>query len=325
MKFLEYKVAWIDDQASKAQGFFESINNKLGRHGFQLRVDWISNEGALSGFLNSLKKDSDYDLIMVDWKLGRMVPGGQTGASVAHQIRTHSSFSSIIFYSAENPDILRGEIAKQKIDGVFCVNRAHFVDEAMDVIRATIRKFSDLTMMRGLFLAAVAEFDDAISNCAIEGYEGLPSERKDELKNEMIDGSIDYFSKQIEKVKCIDRSGDLVSIINKLRPGSKQLADCLIRVLGAAEPSVSYSRALLQFKKYESDVLVPRNDMAHLKEREEKGRRFLVRGDREWDSAKFEGLRHTLVDHHDNLNYIASSSVGELVEHLRKDVKEVGE
>lgn len=317
MKLLEYKIAWIDDQPDSAQGFYQSINNKLGRSGFSLNVEWISQASALTAFLNSLRKDSDYDLIMVDWKLGKMVSPETTGTSVAHQIRTRNSFATIIFYSAEQRDILRQKIATERIDGVFCVNRMHFVMEAMDVIKASVKKFSDLTTMRGLFLTAVAEFDDVIRGSAIKAYQGLSATYQQPIKDQLIDGTISYLKQQVEKIESIDRSKDLIKLMQELRPSSKQLADCLISILSSSEPSTQHTTALNKFRNYETEVLVPRNDMAHLKEKQENGRRFLERGDREWDASKFDGLRNLLSDHYDNIIYINRPLIEELIEHLK--------
>ncbi len=317
MKLLEYKIAWIDDQPDRAQGFYQNINNKLGRSGFSLNVEWISQETALTTFLGSLRKDSDYDLIMVDWKLGKMVPTGATGTSIAHQIRVHNSFATIIFYSAEKPDVLRQEIANQRIDGVFCVNREHFVSEAMDVIKASVKKFSDLTTMRGLFLSAVAEFDDIIRGSAIKAYQGLPANYQQPVKDLLIDNTISHLKQKTAEIQSIDRSKDLIKLMQELRPGSKQLADCLINILSSCEPSTQHTTALNKFRTYEVEVLVPRNDMAHLKEKQKNGRRFLERGDRAWDATKFDSLRNVLSDHHENITYINKSLIEQLIEHLK--------
>lgn len=316
MKLLEYKIAWIDDQPDQANGYYQNINNRLGRSGFIANVEWISKEGALTQFLNKLRADSDYDLIMVDWKLGKMVQNGSTGVSVAKQIRTHNSFATIIFYSAERPDVLQQQIANDRIDGVFCINRQHLADEAMNIIKASIRRFTDLTAMRGLFLAAVAEFDHVIRESAVKAYQGLPHTIQQPVKDKLIDNSTKFFKKKIEEVQSIDRNADLTTVLEALRTGSKELADCLIDILSTAAPSSRHADALKRFSDYEKEVLVPRNDMAHVKEVQKDGRRYLERKDREWDATKFDQLRSVLRDHHENINYIYQPLIDELIEHL---------
>ncbi|MDO8971488.1 MAG: hypothetical protein Q7U74_12415, partial [Saprospiraceae bacterium] len=117
MKLLEYKIAWIDDQPEQAQGYRDRIAALLGRHGFELVIEWVSSKESLDTFLAQLNGHGNYDMIMVDWKLGQMVNEAGGGASVAHRIRVKHSFATIVFYSAAAPGILRTEIAKKLIDG----------------------------------------------------------------------------------------------------------------------------------------------------------------------------------------------------------------
>jgi hypothetical protein len=320
MKLLEYKIAWIDDQPERANAYYQQINNRLGRYGFCAKVDWISKEGALNQFLNGLRADSDYDLIMVDWKLGRMVPDGCNGTSVSKQIRMHNSFATIIFYSAERTDVLQQKIASQFIDGVFCINREHLAEEAMNIIKASIRKLCDLTAMRGLFLGAVAEFDDVIRNSAIKACQDLPREVQQPIKDKLVEKSERYFKKKLEETQKIDKKAELVAILQALHTGSKELADCLIEILSTASPSSRHVDALKRFGNYEREILMPRNDMAHLKEIQKDGRRYLERGDREWDATKFDQLRCVLLEHHENIRYIHMPLIDELIAHVNQTI-----
>lgn len=321
MKLLEYKIAWIDDQPGQAKGYYENINNRLGRTGLNAKAEWISTSENLKAFLNKLRGDSDYDLIMVDWKLGKMVHDNQTGVSVAKKIRYQNSFATIIFYSAERPDVLQKEIASECIDGVFCVNRQYFVEEAMNIIKASTRRFTDLTAMRGLFLAAVAEFDSVIQDAVEAAYLGLSPTIQNTIKNRLIDRSKKFHSEKIESIQILDSNADLVTTLDHLRPGSKELADCLKEILSTTTPSSQHASALQKFSSYETEILVPRNDMAHVKESVSNGRRFLTRGSREWDATKFDQLRSTLRDHHENLKYILDPLIKQLIAYLNESPK----
>jgi hypothetical protein len=191
----------------------------------------------------------------------------------------------------------------------------------MDVIRASIKKFSSLNAMRGLFLAAVAEFDDAIRSAAIKGYLGLPAEMQQPIKDRLIDGAQQYLIDQTQRLSDLDRSLDLINLIKAIKPGSKQLADCLISILETGEPSPHHSSALTKFRAYEQEVLQPRNDMAHLMEKDKGGRKVLVRGDREWDVSKFDSLRNLLIEHHENIGYINSPLIEQLISHLKAETE----
>jgi hypothetical protein len=318
MKLLEYKIAWIDDQPAQAQGYRDRIATLLGRHGFELTIDWISSTDMLDAFLARLNGNDNYDMIMVDWKLGQMVSEASGGASVAHKIRVGNSFATIVFYSAAAPGTLRAEIAKQLIDGVFCVNRIHFFEEAGPLVKASVKRFTDFNAMRGLFLAAVAEFDEIIRGATFKAYSDLPEEYQQRVVNMLLDGRISYATQQANIANEHARPSDLASVLKAIQPSSWELYQCLLTILSFATPSPTFSNAVNKFMKYGDEVLIPRNDMAHLKEKEKNGEKILVRGDREWDAAKFDGLRHALGDHHDNLQYIKKQLVDDLVAALKK-------
>lgn len=316
MNLLHYKITWIDDQPASAKNYFENIKARLGRLGFDATVEWVSNSTMLEGFLNRLSRDQEQDVIMVDWKLGQMVPNGQTGTSVASKIRMYNQYATIIFYSAESPDVLRGEIAKQRIDGVYCVNRTNFIDEAMNIIKASIRKFSDLNSMRGLFLAAVAEFDHLIQESVLKAYQGLPTELQQPVKEKLLNKTSKYLQAEMARIEKIDKTADLSTVLAELRAGSKQVVDCLISILSLGEPSQHHVEALRKFKGYESDVMTPRNDMAHVRASIKAGVPCIERNDRKWDATKFSQLRLVLMEHYENFSHINNSLVEALNKHL---------
>ena len=317
MKLLEYKIAWIDDQPAQAQGYKDRIATLLGRHGFELVIEWISCKDTLEAFLAKSHEHDDYDIIMIDWKLGQMVKEAGGGASVAQNIRVQHSSATIIFYSAAEPKTLRAEIAQKLIDGVFCVNRMHFYEEAAPLVKASVKRFSDFNAMRGLLLAAVAEFDELIRSSTLKAFVALPEEHQQQVVNQLLDGRIAYATKQADEASKHARPSDLAIAVKAIQPTSWELYQCLLTILGFASPSPTYTQAVNKFKEYGDEVLIPRNDMAHLREIEKNGKKLLARGDRQWDAAKFDGLRHALGDHHDNLQYIKKQLVDELVTALK--------
>lgn len=315
MKLLHYNVAWIDDQPADSHGAFDRINNRLGRHGLELRSEWISEKSKLDGFISGLSHSSPVDLILVDWKLGQMEAAG--GVSVACKIRNHNSVAPVIFYSAESAHVLRTQIAAQKIDGVFCVSRGeNFVHEVLNVMRANLRKIFDITAMRGLFLGGVAEIDEIIHTATMKAFYKLPDEQKKEICEALIASAVSYFSDCLEKAKSVDPNAGLRNVADQLNSGSKQLLDCLIGVLSQATPSTGHAIAIERLQSLESEILVPRNDMAHVKEKEKDGLAFIERKGRRYDESNFDSLRVRLKDHYDNLEYINAELIDQLIQHL---------
>lgn len=314
MKLLEYKIAWIDDQPDKAQAFCTRIASLLGRYGLELNVQWVSIAQELQSFLSGLDGHDEYDMIMVDWRLGQMSQNGNGGATVAHEIRARHSLAMIVFYSAEQPGTLRSEIAAQLIDGVYCVNRTHFIEEASPLVKSSLKRLSDFNGMRGLFLAAAAEFDEIIQGATFKAFNSLPEIYQQQVINNLLDGRVAYASKQVEEAEAHARPSDLSSVIKAIKPSSWELYQCLLTILGfVAAPSPKYTQAFDTLRRYEEEVITPRNDMAHLKEKVKNGEKVIVRGEREWDMSKFDGLRQNLIDHHNNLVYVRDCLVNDLV------------
>jgi len=316
MRLLSYKIGWIDNQPNDMSPHQGRLTTRLGRLGFDTQIDWVTTADELGAFVEGLRQHREYDLILVDWQLGQMVNGDASGASVAQEVRRHS-LATVIFYSAATPRDLRQQIANKLVDGVFCVNREYFVHEAMQVIEASIRKYSDLNAMRGLFLAAVAEFDDLIRGTTFRAYIGLGGERQQALKDKLIDDTINYLTEQLQIAQSVDRSEDLGAVVKKLQPSSWPLFEGLLEVLRMGCPSSHHADAVERFSRYGDEILTVRNDMAHVKEKVNgDGTRAIIRGDREWSAKKFAQLRQLLSDHYSNLEYINDPLLKELLSAL---------
>jgi DNA-binding NarL/FixJ family response regulator len=318
MKQLEYKIAWIDDQPTRADGFYQRLSSFLGRYGFQLRVDWISRENELNAFLNSLDTNSDYDLILVDWKLGSVVKTGDSGATVARDIRFKNPPSYVVFYSSETRANLMALIASEKIDGVYCVNRDHFVNETRDIIRASIRRFEDVEMMRGVFLSAVASFDSIAKQALYEGFDGLPAPARAKIVDGLLGRLEKFHTERLDEIKKIDKGLEFPKLLGKLKAGSSQELTCLIDLLSLACPSVGYQTSLERLKAYQQDFLPARNDLAHVEESIAGDQSVVARGGRVWNPDELGQYRQQIVDHHDNLIYVRDALINELIEHLTR-------
>jgi len=313
MKLLEYKIAWIDDQPTRADGFYQRLSSFVARYGFQLRVDWVSRENELNAFLNSLDPKSDYDLILVDWKLGSVVKAGDSGATVARDIRYKNPPSYVVFYSSETRPNLMALIAGEKIDGVYCVNREHFVTETTEVIRASIRRFEDVEMMRGVFLSAVASFDSIVNQALLKSFEGLPALEQRKVADDLLGRLEKYHAGRLDEIKKVDKSLEFPRMLEKLKAGSSQELSCLINILSLACPSVNYQTSLERLKTYQKDFLPGRNDLAHVEESTDGDQGVVARNGRVWNPADLGQYRQEIVDHHDN---VRDALINELIGHL---------
>jgi DNA-binding response OmpR family regulator len=314
MNLLEYSVAWVEDQPNQARGHEEILRGKLARQGLNLRVQWITNNSELKYFLEQLNEESALDLILVDWKLGQMVPDG-SGASVAKSIRNQNSFSNIIFYSSAPPHDLRNEIAKQLIDGVWCVNRDFFIQEARHTISANLRRL-DLNSMRGLFVAAVAEFDQKMKAAIMKVYGLLEEDKKTQPATSYITRKLEFAQKNMTDIQKIDANSNLGGILEKA--GTFELF-ALLRELNAQAGLIDspHREVTKILGKFEEEVIIPRNDLAHAKTSFASGKATLVRGGRSYDGPRFSELRANLLQHHENLEILSEKYAAEIAAKIK--------
>lgn len=315
MNFLDYTVAWIDDQPAQAKGHEDNLRAKLARQGLELRVEWVTSKAELDAFLKVLNEDSPYDLILVDWKLGQMAGGG-SGATVAKNIRDQHSYANIVFYSAGSPQTLRAEIAKQLIDGVWCVNRDYFVAEAWHTIQATLRRV-DLNAMRGLFVSAVAEFDHKMKGALITAQGLMDGDAKAYLTETFVKRKLDYARQSAEAAEHLDVRKPLHSFMDAA--GTFELYSLLLDFNGRVEPIDAQHRAASALlAKFEEQIITPRNDLAHAKADGSRARPTLTRGGRTYDWQRFSELRGRLMEHHENLELITEKYVPQIANLLKK-------
>ena len=317
MNLLEYSVAWIDDQPQQAKGHEDGLRAKLARQGLDLRVEWITDEMQLKSFLETLNEESDYDLILVDWRVGQMTSSG-SGATIAKCIRDLHSYANIIFYSAATPHTLRAEIAKQLIDGVWCVNREYFGHEAWHTIQASLRRI-DINAMRGLFVAAVAEFDHKMKGALMKAYDLLDDTEKNNLKTSLVNRKLTYARAQLTELEKCSTTESLARLLEKVKAGTFDLFALLQELNGMVSAiDARHKEVTSLLGKFEADVITPRNDLAHAKTTTNGGKKTITRAGRTYDWPKFSELRTQLLEHHENLHLIADKYVAEIAAQLNK-------
>lgn len=315
MKILEYSVAWIDDQPGGARGHEDRLRTMLGRQGLDLKVEWVSTKDNLERFIAALRDDSPYDLILVDWKLGMMVAKDGSGATVAKQVRDAHSHANIIFYSSAKPADLRQEIAKQLIDGVWCVNREHFMVEVKPIVQAALRRI-DLNAMRGLFVAAVAEFDHKIKGALIRAHAQLQPTRQVALASLHVQRKVEYLQEQLDAIKALDVANSFPKMMADA--GTYDLVTLLLEFNSMVDAiDAAHRGASAKLANYGDEIITPRNDLAHARSTVEEGKMKLSRGGRTYDMEKFSELRLHLADHDESLLTVCEVYLDRLVEAVK--------
>lgn len=312
MNQLTYKIAWIDDQS--ITNLSGRLAGKLARQGLELVVEAIATAAELQTFVQTLHGRRDLDLIMVDWKLGAMVANG-SGATVSKAIRDQQSYTDIIFYSASEPGVLRAAIAAQQIDGVWCVNRNFFVNEAWHVVEATLHRV-DLNSMRGLFMSSVADFDHQMRGGLLQAHSAVEAPIQQRLAKAFVDRRLAYAQEQVQNAEKLESEVRLHELLKDA--GTFELLS-LMKDLASWVPPIDalHSKAILGFEQFYPQVIQPRNDLAHARSNGD----VLSRAGRTYDTNRFSELRTYLLEHQENLEGFVQRFVPEIAKRLNAGLK----
>ena len=172
---LEFSLLVIDDDANDlAQNALEELEEFLGGKGFSLKrnvpVDISSNAIEALAQLGG----AEFDLVMIDYMLGADAPDGSAAAKTFRRLMP---YTDIIFYSSSPSGELLRKLADQEVAGVFVANRMDNLGEALVGIAQTIiGKAVDLTHMRGIALAEVADMDVMLEDILVRAFSSTNSD-----------------------------------------------------------------------------------------------------------------------------------------------------
>lgn len=300
---LEYKILWFDDQPQNVQGAEASLRNKLFRLGFKLEIEWIRVVKDINSFAAELRNKNDYDLILMDWDLGKNSPNG---AILSKKIRNNSD-KEIVFYSSASPKELRTAIFDQDIDGVYCTKREHLAVKAISVISNTIKKIIDVNHMRGIIMAAVSDFDHIIDECINVRFSQLNEEGKLNLLKNIREKIINVCNSNLRQIDAIKDEID-INILTSHRAFSSALKHAILKeLLKDKRDEPDLKELIACHGKYIDEIIQPRNTFAHSKTTV-KGNSIVFDGsEEEHGEEQFKKIRQNLLEHHETLILIKAA------------------
>lgn len=258
---LEFRLLVVDDDPSSAQEAIGELSDFLEGRGFTLQTK-VANDLSENG-LRDLARSSgkDYNLVMVDYNLGR---ADINGATAAARMRRELLFTDMVFYSSAPSVDLLAELARSHVAGVFVANRETLGETLRGLADTVIGKAVDLSHMRGITMAEVADMDvemeEILERVFSSSDECFSSKAKRTLKR-LGESAADQKSKitqLVEKDAILEVVADshLFSSMHKYR-ALVRVADCL-----AKKPV----EALEVLRTYDADIIDSRNTLAHAKE-----------------------------------------------------------
>ena len=294
---LTYNVLWIDDRQRQIAPAQDRVRAKLARLGFELnltKVDKVDDENQLKAHF----KKNNFDLLVVDYK---MQPGAKDGGELIKIIRRYCTATDIAFYSSETPKQLRTKI---NVDGVYCYNRNSLPNELMHLIDSRLKKLLDLNQMRGLYLAAVADFDHLIDEIIHSAFDQINDELKLSNVEYIIETALIFHEKKVEELKELKTDSHIDQYTKLLSSNPK--IDLLLKILSDVDDEQLFTH-LEVLRAYTSDIIVPRNKLAHSMEIKSKSGVYTLKNrtqEFEFNMDDFFKLRHKVLDYKDTFENI---------------------
>ncbi len=290
---LDYKILWLDDHigAFIEDEHIADIEQYISDQGF---VAEINTEDNPKDFFNAL--DDTYDLILTDYHMDDL-----NGDEVVKKIREESIFTEILFYTAE-----ANLKDTQKLDRISFLettinHEEEVVGKTKELINLTIKKFQDIVVMRGMIMHETSDLDMQKVDI-LKGYvkskqsqeiEGLENKVFQEIQSFLDEKCRKYqgYSTKENGLKRIIKDNVLFSSARKI-----EALSWILQEVGLSDFS----------KKYQDEIITPRNDFAHAKLIEEQGRKYFKKGggdgDIEFDDQYCKQLRTNILKHRQNLD-----------------------
>ena len=298
---LDFNVLWLDDQFEAIRSYHESLEHKMRKEGFELKVKSAKTvEEALNYVGDSVFADL-IDLVLVDYELGGEIHGDQ----VLSHIRSKVNYKDIIFYSAQSTRDLRTLAFEQKVEGVYCTTRSSLVETAFGVFEALTKKVLDLDHTRGIVMGATSDIDHVVHESLVALHESLPEGDRAVLLAKMLEKiskKVEQLSSKATGAKTFELAlveYDLITSYDRLR---------LVMDLLKDETNEEAKEIRKQMGRYLADIVPKRNLLGHVRMvLNEEGKRLLRShdGSKELTEMQLKDLRRDLLDHRENFERLS--------------------
>lgn len=261
-----YKMLWIDD----SEDFYESTEELLKHtvHANYMVPDiryYVHYQDFQREELEGFDAEifSQYDQLIIDYALS-----GITGDEIIRVLRGKKIYTDVVFYSSEF-EAMQEEMKKtNQLDGVFFADRSDLTVVVDRVIKKNIRREYNIANIRGLIMDNSSEFDYICRITSVALFDFLSPEKQAEIEErakeyvgmarqqstknfddlEKKHGKT-YVRKAIESVEYVMSNKDrysLMAMILREFDFADYVPDDLV-------------------ENYTTDVITPRNQLAHSK------------------------------------------------------------
>ena len=258
---LEFILLVVDDAPDDVEPAILALEDHLIAQGFHLKREVATDisEQGIDGLADS--QGRNYDLVMVDYNLGR---DKRDGAVVASQLRQRLPYVDMIFYSSLPESELHKHLADQKVPGVFPAIRQNLRDALKGVTDTVIGKAVDLNHMRGIAMAEVAEMDVLMAQTLVRVFQSS-NEQVSAAGEKTIERLREGMEKNSQRLQKLLNSGGLPAVVDDSLLFSLANKYQAVRRVSKCLPN-ELRNELEVVNSYEDDIIQNRNMLAHVRE-----------------------------------------------------------
>ena len=302
---LTFGICWIEDQASDAE--VQAVEDAVRHCGFDPELERIESQEDIQAFAQRQEHFQDYDLILLDLRLG----AGLHGDELAPQVRGQFRSTPILFYSAEEVDALRRRMADRLVEGVYCAHRTELPGRVRELVSDLTPALNRLSGMRGLAARVVAECDHEFR--AILLHWGTGREDEDVLVESIKARAKTGSQRLLDEVAKVS---DLAGLLDEPVSSSSVLFMEVYERTKAMDVSDEVRAARREIRQYRDKVLAVRNTLAHaLEERTADGWRITRRRSNDDLTVRdFERYRADFLSHLRHVRHLRELLIGQQAE-----------
>lgn len=258
---LAFQLLVVDDQPDAAESAIRVLEEHLQDKGFDLHRTLppdLSAE-ALQDFVRSQGQGRPYDLVMVDFDLQQP---HDTGAVAAARLRSALQYTDMIFYSSNPEANLHQLLVDQVVQGVFVASRPELDSALVGLADTIIGKVVDITHMRGLAMAEVADMDTVMKQTLADTFASHL------LPPDVVNNTVEALRKSLKDMlgnipSDLDARG-LSSLVSDASFTSDHKYRSIRRI--AKKLSDRPLHDLQTLSSFQKEILKKRNILAHAKE-----------------------------------------------------------
>ena len=302
---LDFNLLVVDDNPDSIEQAVLTLKEDLEKKAFRLKHKTPRDFSEQNLDRLALAERRDYDLVMIDYNLGR---DDTNGSAVAKRLRMELQYTDMIFYSSDPNIDLHRELANQQVAGVFVARRDELDAVLVGLANTVIGKVVDINHMRGLAMAETAEMDVLMKNTLSHAFQ-VSSGKLVDKKKRTIKNLQQSVAQDKQKLGQLDSDGDFVKALGNNRIFSlASRYHAIRRVAKLLHPKPS--SALDTLNSFQNEIIEKRNDLAHVSGHATEDGRSILRStgdagqDVVIDDAWMTELRKNLMRHREALDAV---------------------